>query len=361
MKTTVVIRTLRGRSGADFARVFSMLLITALAVATSCKDDDAEPSVKESACLVANRTTAAQVRTGKPDGYSYKSVFTYEYDDKGNQIGNTVQYDYTYNDGKKSTSTSSTSMQYDADGFLLRTIRQYNSTDMDGVISNSSTNEEYTYENGRLIKEAYTNTTDGKPSNYVFQYEYDGAGKLIKYSNTYNNSSTAITYNGEIIQKITKTDGGGNVTSPFVQYNAKGWLTKWIDTWPGGTDEYRYEYTADGQVAKEERYINSKPSSGGIYEYDTRENPNRYIESWPKGHPVVPDYRAKFVYIRNITRATYLEPNAGETAFQNRASELHVYDYNEKGFPTGYTSTTTNATGEVANSYTVTYEYANCN
>jgi hypothetical protein len=362
MKTTFVTRALRGHSGAGLARFFSVLLITALTVATSCKDsDDADPSVNESTCLVTKQTTTTQVNISTPDGYSYKSAFTYEYDGKGNQIGNTVQYDYTYNDGKKATSTSSTSMQYDADGFLLRTVRQYNSTDKDGAISNSSSNEEYTYENSRLIKEAYTSMSDGKTISYISQYEYDGAGKLVKYSNTYNNSAIAITYSGEIIQKITRTDGAGNVTSPFVQYNDKGWLTKSIETWPGGTDENRYEYTADGQVAKEERYINSTPSSGVIYEYDTRENPNRYTYPRPKGHPVIPDYRPNFIYLHNITRATYLESNAEGTAFQNRASVLYVYDYNEKGFPTGYTSTTTNAKGEVENSSTITYEYTNCN
>lgn len=332
-------------------------------MATSCSDDDGDtdPSIEESACRAVKQTTTAQVYIGTPNEYSYTAVFSYEYDDKGNQIGSTVQYTNTYTDGKKASSTSNTSMQYDTDGFLLRTVRQYNSTDKDGVTSNSSTNEEYTYENGRLIKSAVTSVTDGKPGNYVSQYEYDGAGKLIKYSNTYNNSSTAITYNGNIIQKITTTDGAGNVTSPFLQYNDKGWLTKSIETWGGGTDEFRYEYTAEGQIAKEERYINSKPSSGTIYEYDTRENPSRYIYGRPKGHPTVPGTRPNFLQLHNITRVTYLEPNAEGTAFQNRASTLYVYDYNAKGFPINQTLTTTNTKGEVDSSNATTTEYTNCN
>lgn len=333
-----------------------------LGMAMSCNDDDdAEPSGEEPACRVVKETITTQANAASPDGYMYTAVFTYAYDDKGNKIESTSQYNYTYNSGEKPTSTSSTSMQYDADGFLLRTVRQYHSTDKAGVSSNSSANEEYTYENGRLIKEAVTSIDNGKQTSYLFQYEYDGAGKLIKFSNTYNNSSTTITYNGNIIQKITETDAGGNVSSPFLQYNDKGWLIKSIETWGGGTDEFRYEYTADGQVAREERYINSKPSSGTIYEYDTRENPNRYTYPQPKGHPIVPGTRPNFIYLHNITRTTYLEPNAEVTAFQTRGSSLYVYDYNAKGFPTGYTVTTTNNLGTVENSSTLTYEYSNCN
>jgi hypothetical protein len=361
MKTTFVTQALWAHFSAGFPRFFSILLITGLAVATSCKDnDDSEPSL-ESACRVATETTTVRISIGNPDEYTYKAVYTHEYDNKGNPIETTSQYNSTYIDGKKASNASTSSQQYDANGFLLRSVRQYTGTDRDGVTSNSSGNEEFTYENGRLIKDAYTSTTDGKTTSYSFQYEYDDAGRIVKYSNTYNNSSTTFTYSGNIVQKITTTDGAGNVTSPFVQYNDKGLLTKSITTWSGGTDESRYEYTAEGQVAREERWINSKPSSGAIYEFDTRENPNRYAYPRPKGQPVVPGTQATFPQLHNITRVTYLEPNAEETAFQNRASTLYVYDYNAKGFPTGYTMTTTNAKGVVENSSTVTQEYANCN
>ena len=360
MKKAVVTQVLCSHFETGFARFFSVFLITVLALATSCQDnDDSEPSL-ESACRPATETTTARISIGNPDEYSYKAVYTHEYDDKGNQIGSTSQYNSTYIDGKKQTSTSTASMQYDADGFLVRSVRQYTGTDREGVSSNSASNEEYTYEKGRLIKDAYSSTVDGKTTNYVSLYEYDDAGKIVKYSNTYNNSSTTFTYSGNIVQKITTTDGAGNVTSPFVQYNDKGLLTKSITTWGGGTDEMRYEYTPEGQVAREERWINSKPSSGTIYEFDTRENPSQYTYP-PKGQPVVPGTLANFLQLHNITRVTYLEANAEGTAFQNRASSLYAYDYNAKGFPTSYTVTTTNTKGVVETSTTTTLEYVNCN
>jgi hypothetical protein len=75
----------------------------------------------------------------------------------------------------------------------------------------------------------------------------------------------------------------------------------------------------------------------------------------------VPGTQANFPQLHNITRVTYLEPNAEGTAFQNSASTLYSYDYNAKGFPTSYTLTTTNKTGVVESSSTITLEYANCN
>lgn len=359
MKTAVLSQAHRGQAGAGVARFFSVLLIVSLGMETSCKDDDgdAEPAA-ETACRITKESSTSRVFIGTPEEYSYTSVFTYTYDDKGNQIENTIVNNNTYVDGKKSTSTSNTSMQYDADGFLLRSVQQSSSTDKDGIVNNAVYNHEYTYENGRLIKDAVTSTTNGTPSSYVSQYEYDSEGKVIKYSNTYNNSSVAITYSGKIIQKFTMTDGSGNVTSPFVQYNEKGWLTKSIETWAGGTDEFRYEYTSEGQIAKEERYINSKPSSGTIYEFDTKENPALYRYK-QKGHPTLPSVRPNFIQIHNITRATYLESNADGTGFQPRGSSLYTYDYNAKGFPTNYSITTTLG-GKVDGTLSVTTEYANC-
>jgi hypothetical protein len=361
MHTAIIPQALRSFFCAGSARFFSALLIIALGIATSCKDDADNGPSTDSGCRVSQETNTTQVNAGTPQGYTYKAVFKYQYDEKGNQIESTVQYNYTYNSGEKPHSTSSSSMQYDADGFLLRVVRQYNATNKEGVTSNTSANEEYTYANGRLIKQSVSSTDNGKTSSYIFQYEYDGDGKVIKFSNTYNNTSTTVTYSGNIVQKITITDAGGNVSSPFVQYNDKGLLIKAIETWGGGTDEYRYEYTAEGQMAREERYINSKPSSGSVIEYDTQETPYRHTYARPKGHPTLPSTRPSTPQIHNFARTTYLEANADASAFQTRASTLYVYDYNDKGYPTGFTQTTTTSKGAVESSSTVTYEYANCN
>lgn len=344
----------------NLVRFFSIGLIMGLGVATSCKDDDvAEPTTP--ACLVSKLTRKNRAYIGTPDEYTYTYVSTYAYDEKGNQTENSTQNEYTYANDQKASSVLTSSLQYDANGFLVRRARQSNSTDADGLNTTSISNEDFTYANGRLIKSTVTGTDNGKTSSFVIQYEYDGEGKLIRYSSSYSNSTMDITYDGKIVQKITITDGAGNKTSPFVQFNNNNRLIKSIDTRGGRSDENRYEYTADGQVAREERYIDGKPSSATDYEYDTYHDPEEYIYGRPKGHPWVPDIRADFLQTHNIIRSTYFVHNEAETAFVNDGSSFYTYDYNAQGFPTGYTLTTSNADGAPQHSSTATYEYTNCN
>ena len=338
-----------------------MLFVVAILLVTSCNNDDApSPSGSNAACQLITQTTTG---TGKYDAtvtYTYKAVYGFSYDDAGNQTEQSYKYDYTYSDGKTASSTSKTSFQYDDKGFVLRRIGQYNSTDRDGKSTFETSNGDFTYANDRMIKEAYAYTRDGKLTSYAMQYEYDDSGKLTKYSNTYNNSSVKIEYNGDAILKITKTDGVGNTSSPFLEYNQKGWLTKSIETDGAYTEEYHYEYTSEGLVAREERYINGKPSSAFVYEYDAKENPNAYVYARQKGFPEVPSTRASFGYKRNITRLNYLTANAAETAFESNSSTIYVYDYNAKDFPTSYTSKNLDKTGAEVSTTSATFEYNGC-
>jgi len=344
-----------------FARGLSTLFVVAILLATSCNNDDApSPSGPNAACRLVTQTTTGTGRYDATTTYTYKSVYSFSYDEAGNQSEQSYKYDYTYSDGKATSSTSKTSFQYDDKGFLLRRIGQYNSTDRDGKSTFETSNGEFTYANGRLMKEAYSYTRDGKPTNYVTQYEYDDSGKLTKYSNTYNNASVKIEYNGDAVLKITKTDEVGNTISPFLEYNQKGQLIKSIETDGGYTEEYRYEYTSEGFVAREERYLNGKPSSAYVYEYDTKENPNAYVYARQKGFPVVPSTRANFGYKRNITRLNYLSGNAAGTAFESNSSTIYVYDYNAKDFPLSYTSKSLDKTGAEVSTSSASFEYDGC-
>lgn len=343
-------------------RFFSLFLMAGIVLATSCKDDDGDKELTTApACLLSKQTANARMFVGTPDEYTYMTVSTYAYDDRGNQTESSTQQEYTYANDQKASSILTSSMQYDTKDFLVRRVRQSNSTDVEGASTTSITNEEFTYANDRLTKRTVATTDNGKSSSFVNQYEYDGEGKLIRYSSTFGNSSTVITYDGKVIQKITITDGAGNVTSPFVQFNDKNWLIKSIDTRSGRSDESRYEYTAEGQVAREERYVDSKPSSATIYEYDTFHDPEQTIYDRPKGHPWMPDIRAEYLQIHNILRATYLDHNEAGTAFQPGGSTFFVYDYNAQGFPISHTMTMSNAAGAPQHTNTATYEYTNCN
>jgi hypothetical protein len=347
---------------AGFARFFSVFLMVGVGVATSCKDDDGDKDPTTApACLISKLALKNRMFIGTDGEYTYTSVSTYAYDEKGNQTESSTQTDYTYAGDQKASGILTSSMQYDANDFLVRRVRQSNSTNVEGENTTSINSEEFSYTSGRLTKKTVTSTDNGNAYSFVGLYEYDSDGKLIKYSDTFNNSAMAITYDGKVVQKITITDAGGNVTSPFVQFNDKNWLIKSIDARGGRSDESRYEYTADGQVAREERYVDSKPSSATAYEYDTYHDPELTIYGRPKGHPWVPDIRAEYLQTHNIVRATYQMQNEAGTDFQAGGSAFYVYEYNAQGFPIRYTMTTSSAAGVPQHTSTATYEYTNCN
>ena len=356
-----MIHQIQGMPG-SFARRFSMLFIVTIVLVTSCNnnDDTPSPSGSNAPCQLVTQTTTGTGRYSTTVTSTYKAVYGFSYDDAGNQTEQSYKYDYTYSDGKTASSTSKISFQYDDKGFALRRIAQYNSTDRDGKSTFETSNGDFTYTNDRLTKEAYSYTRDGKVTSYVMQYEYDDSGKLTKYSNTSNNSSVKIEYSGNIVSKITKTDGVGNTISPLLEYNQKGLLIKSIETDGAYTEEYHYEYTPEGLIAREERYTNGKPSSASTYEYDTKENPNAYVYGRQKGYPVVPSTRAAFSNKYNITRSTYLTSNAAMTAFESSSSTIYVYDYNAKDFPTGYTSKNLDKAGAEASTSSATFEYNGC-
>ena len=129
---------------------------------------------------------------------TYDFVFNYTYDQNGNQTGQTATYKRKSSDGKMSTTSNSTSNQFDANNYIIRQVVQSGS----GTV----TNIEYAYADGRLIKEDHNTVDNGKARNYSISYEYDAGGKLTKMSSTYNNSYTKYEWNGNKLQKITDVD-----------------------------------------------------------------------------------------------------------------------------------------------------------
>ncbi len=137
-------------------------------------------------------------------------------------------------------------------------------------------------------------------------------------------------------------------------------LVKGIETDGGYTDEYRYEYTPEGLVAREERWLNGKRSSASTYEYDAKENPFTYIYANRKGVPEIPSTRAEFVNKRNYTKNVYFDATDDASDWKAGSTTVYIYDYNDKGFPAGYTSRTVDGTGKETYATTTAYEYSNC-
>lgn len=350
MKTTVV----------SSPRILVFIFVATILLVTACDDNDNDPASDKPACLLVKRTVSAGGIYADDIKYTYKAVFTYEYDNAGNVTATGTTYNYTYSDGPTSSSTSTGSYQYDDAGFLLKRVLQYNYTDRDGGTGYSTNINEYTYEDGRLSKNSVSSQSGGSPVNYIDQYEYNADGLISKYTTTYDNSSVKIEYSGKTIVKVTRTYANGSTMSPLLQYNEKGLLVKAIETRDGYSDEYRYTYTTDGEVAREERYINAKPSSGSVYEYDDKENPTTHIYARKKGVPFIPYTRPEFYEKHNYARYMFLTANNDNTGFKTTSTTVYVYDYNDKNFPIGFTSKTINDAGVETDTQTTTFEYQNC-
>jgi len=358
---TAVVKPISTNRSSTPVRVFFVIMCVAMLIVASCGDDDGGPSSNDKpACQLAKQTSTTNGQYSGAVTYTSTYTVTYGYDNAGNLEEQNASYSYNYSDGKTAVSMSSYNYQFDDKGFLVRELNQYNGTDRDGQTYIQTVSRDYTYENERLVKEVTASTNNGVAQNYSQQYSYDADGRLTKYTTTYDNSSITIEYSGKTISKLTRTDAGGNSTSPFLQYNDKGLLIKSIETDGGYTEEYRYEYTSEGLVAREERWLNGKRSSAYTYEYDAKENPFAYIYAERKGIPKIPSTRADFVDKRNYTKNVYFDTTDDGSDWKAGSTSVYIYDYNDRGFPTGYTSRSVDGTGKETNTSTTTYEYSNC-
>ncbi len=350
--------------------ILCIVLVATLTLLAACSSNDdpapaapgttTPPPVTPSVCKVTTQTASGTGRESATITYTYTYTINYGYDDKGNQTSMNATYKYTYSDGKTANSTSSTSRQFDNNDFLLRSVMQYASTDRDGVASSQSSTSEYTYENDRLSKETTSTTNNGKVKDYNFTYEYDTDGRVTKASTTYDNSYTKFEWSGNKLQKMTRVDMYGNSTSPFLEFNAQGWLTKSIETYGGGsTDEMRYEYNAEGDNIRTERYINAKPSSAWTNEFDTKENPFLLMYKKYKGHPTVPHTQPEYAPKHNLTKSTYYGASA-TGQWEVASTTIYTNDYNARNFPVDVIVKTLDKNGVQTSSYRTSYQFMDC-
>jgi hypothetical protein len=349
----------------DFQKFISaVLLVGAL---FSCQKDDPEPAspaplipTPSVQCKVKKQSTSGMGRESATVTYTYDFVFDFTYDERGNQIGKTGTYKYKYSDGTMVASSNSTSNQFDANDYIVRTVVQSSSTNRDGTSSNSTTNIEFTYADNRLVKQDYSTVDNGKPRNFAFSYEYNSEGKLTKTTSTYDNSYAKYEWNGNKVQKMTRVDQYGNTNTPFLEYNNEGRLVKSIETRGGLTDEFRYQYDANGQQVRFERYINSKPSSAYATEYDTKENPSKQLYANYKGHPIVPGTQAEYEYKNNIIKNISYDGDSVTGEWKVGNTTLYTYDYNNKDLPIEVVGQGLDESGMQTSTTRTSYTYQDC-
>jgi YD repeat-containing protein len=338
---------------------YSILVIAIVAFLASCsKSDDPSPQTPAPAAPTACKIQTYTISSINADN-TVEVNYTYVYDDKGNESSRSTTYKFKYIDGKTSTSTDVTNNQYDAEGFLTRAVTQSNGTDKDGKVYNSSSNVEYEYTNKLLSKQKRTDVSSGKTENNTYAYEYDSNGNLTKLASLTSNTSTKFGYSNGIIKSITQVDQYGNSTSPFLEYNKDGQLTKSIELDGGIADENRYVYDTEGQLTRYERYINTKPYQAQSIEYDTKENPNKDFNTRFKGHPTIPRLHPFYTTKHNVISENSFKANpTGQ--WEITSSSTKTYDYNSRNLPVEIIIKNFDKDGKQTGSGKTNYQYQDC-
>jgi YD repeat-containing protein len=150
------------------------------------------------------------------------------------------------------------------------------------------------------------------------------------------------------IAKIINIDASGIQTVPFIDVNANGYITKKIDD---GGYETRYTYDSEGQPLRREDWYSGKKQSAYDIEYDTQKSWGLLASPVYKGVPQNNFYGKR---THNTMKYTYFTID-GLGQEKISSTENISYQYNTKGYPTGYSSTSTN--GNVSN---LAFTYKDC-
>ena len=336
------------------------IVISVVAVVASCDNDD-EPAATSPifGCQLVSSRLAASGKLNDTITFTNEIKDTYSYDDAGNQIGSTSSYDYRTSAGYHQSSNATRSYEYDQNGFLLHSVTQNSSVNGDGSTNYQNSDYTYEYTQDRLVKQTGKTTNDGTTRTFVYIYEYDASGKIVKFYNRDTSAGVIIQYLGSKVVKITYVDEFGNMTYPYIEYNDKGLLVKSVMTRYGDTEEWRYEYNAEGLMTRDERHYNTKPQAAAEYEYDTHEDPRKLVYGERKGHPRIPNTRADPNYTHNVTLLKSFSPD-DKGRWQMISSSEYSYTYNAKGFPTNMITKNINRNGIEVGSSSTTYVYENC-
>lgn len=301
---------------------------------------------REPTCLLATEITTGSFIDNGIKSYDYRREFAYQYTDENSLTEITGRLSYFYPDGTTSETSYFLHDEF-KDGFLIR--REQNR-------GKSTTYEEYTYKNGRLVERAYRDET----RRYSDYYEYDGDGNLVLQSTSYNSTFTEFAYSNGVASEIGYVDADGSKRTVTLSYNEKQQLVKSIEVRDTETTERRFSYTPEGLLAREERYDNNIPRYATTFEYDNHTNPQARQQTLPKGFPRTPTPDPVIITTRNYTKITYFAPAADGTDWIESASTRFDYDYNGHGFPTQRSSQDFDSDGAESSAENITYTYVKC-
>ncbi len=258
------------------------------------------------------------------------SALKINYDETGNitsvTANNQPSYEYTYDENDNLTKT------IDAEGVLVEEYEY----DTDGNLTtvkdkDGNTTSSYLYSNDRLTRQ----TTDGVTTNYTYSSigEVSGTSVSATIDGTLLTLSNSAEYNSITKALISQTDSRGKTTS--YGYDTNLWLNLIEDA--NGV-QTRYEYNADGSVAKQ--YVDSDKDSsldegeGNVqYTYDTfgrvnGVNANGMVYAFTYNNASLPEA----VYISSVSDSNLLVRYTYDASYTNIISVQYG-----NGFTVGYT------------------------
>jgi YD repeat-containing protein len=340
----------------------ALIAISIVFFSTSCKKNE-DPAANVSRCKITEIAATGQGDMTSVDPYSFTETKKFEYNDQNLLSGISYLRSGKTASNKTFTYGYSYSYQYDANGYLIRQAYQSSNVDASGSSSYSASTS-YEYAANRLIKQTNNSSSvDAKgvtiTGTTISSYEYTTDGKISKNSYSYLGSDgtvdsyfTTYEYNIGILSRYS-VNRAGVITSPFIEVNSQGLITKEIDKY-----ETRYQYDAEGNLTRWELWSNGAKTNIEIYEYDTKQNVT--LLSYPqfKGREVFPFYGKSDFGTHNITKDSRLTVEAGIEKPSSTYS--FTFQYNSNNLPTSSATTYAGADGKIFQQSNVSYTYKDC-
>lgn len=348
--------------------VFIAAALTCLLL-NACKKDSSGGTPTGS-CKLTEVVTTGTADIGSSDPYTVNTTERLTYNDQHLLSGFSTQSQGKYSSNKTYTYNSNYSYQYDASGFLLKDILQTSGRDAAGKTNSRNYTNDYTYTNSKLTKkqQSYTAVDDGKTSSgsTTLTYEYNGEGKLTKYTFAYTSSDgsggssfTTYEYSGGKLSKLTYSDGRGGTVTPLIEVNAQGLMTKNVS----GTTDFRYQYDAAGNLVRTEQYSAGKKTDVSIYETDGKQNAAAMFYPAFKGHPDIDFYMGKnstYAFTGNLLKDERIYVD-GAGVEKTSAGFYFTYTYNAHNLPSTSTRVYKNSEGKTIQQSSSSYTYMDCN
>ena len=243
-------------------RTFSILTsLFAAFFLNACQPQKGEMATPQAGCEMATPQSSCKIKTFASSyttspattGVTGQSETIYEYDARGNLTRSAASNKAkNNNDDYQFNESIATTFSYDADGYLTTKTEQHDRQDA-GRNTKTTTTTRYVYDNDRKLTTATETNSGSYNQTTLYSYEYDKAGKLIKFVTKTNSQKTTHIYSDCELTAVTQLNANGIATQIYTVIN--GVVTKQATS----TDTYStYAYNNQKQLTKSEQFVDGK-------------------------------------------------------------------------------------------------------